>query len=94
MKLFVAHSMTDIVNVYLATLESEDARAPHVLRTRAESARRARRLRSDMARGIDMAGGLNSFLRTLAVVTPAYYAHRSLELPKEVPNVRQQRVYL
>lgn len=94
MKLFVAHSMPEIVNTYLATLEVEDAQAPYVLRTRAESARRARLLRSGMSRGIEMAGGLNCFLRTLATVAPTYYAKRRLELPKEIPHVRQQCVYL
>ena len=86
--------MPKLVKVYLDALEAADAEAPYVLRTRAESARRAWRLRAEMAPNIEFAGGTFQFLRTLASVAPTYYARRSLELPKEVPHVRQQCVYL
>lgn len=86
--------MSKLVADYLASLAKADEEAPYVLRTRAESARRAWRLRVDLAPNIESAGGTFKFFRTLAITAPVYYANRVLELPKEVPHARQQCVYL
>jgi hypothetical protein len=86
--------MSKVVGAYLAKLDAADAEAPHVLRTRAESARRAWRLRAEIVDSIEFAGGMFQFMHTLATMAPVRYVKRVSEPPKEVVRASRHCVYL